>query len=148
MRLNEYAEARSPASPEKNSPAPAPIADPIADKHRYSRQVLFAGIGELGQQRLAASHVAIVGCGAMGAASASLLARAGIGTLTLIDRDFVEPPNLQPQVLFDEADALETLPKAAAARHHIAQFNSSVAVHAHRSEERRVGKSVDLGGRR
>ncbi len=122
MRLNEYSEARSPASP---------TPDPIADKDRYSRQVLFAGIGELGQQRLAASHVAIVGCGAMGAASASLLARAGIGTLTLIDRDFVEPSNLQRQVLFDEADAQESLPKAAAARRHIAQFNSRVTVHAH-----------------
>ncbi len=67
----------------------------------------------------------------MGAASASMLARAGIGTLTLIDRDFVEPSNLQRQILFDEHDALESLPKAAAARRHIARFNSSVAVHAH-----------------
>src|ERR1035441_1008503 len=98
---------------------PSPIADPITDKDRYSRQVLFAGIGEAGQQRLAAAHVAIVGCGALGAASASRLARGGIGTLTLIDRDFVEPSNLQRQVLFDEADALESLPKAAAARRHI-----------------------------
>ena len=127
MRLNEYAEVQSPASPEKNPPA----ADPIADKDRYSRQVLFAGIGESGQQRLAAAHVAIVGCGAMGAASASLLARAGVGTLTLIDRDFVEPSNLQRQVLFDEQDALESLPKAAAARRHIARFNSGITVHAH-----------------
>jgi len=127
MRLNEYAEVHSPASPEKNPPA----ADPIADKDRYSRQVLFSGIGEAGQQRLAAAHVAIVGCGAMGAASASLLARAGVGTLTLIDRDFVEPSNLQRQVLFDEQDALESLPKAAAARRHIARFNSGVTVHAH-----------------
>ena len=93
--------------------------------------MLFPGIGAAGQQRLAAAHVAIVGCGAMGAASASLLARAGVGTLTLIDRDFVEPSNLQRQVLFDEADARESLPKAEAARRHIAQFNSSVAVHAH-----------------
>ena len=88
----------------------------ITDADRYSRQVLFAGIGASGQQRLAAAHVAIVGCGAMGAASASLLARAGVGTLTLIDRDFVEPSNLQRQVLFDEADARESLPKAEAAR--------------------------------
>ena len=66
----------------------------------------------------------------MGAASASLLARAGVGTLTLIDRDFVEPSNLQRQVLFDEADAREGLPKAEAARRHIAQFNSGVTVHA------------------
>jgi len=92
--------------------------------------VLFPGIGAIGQQRLAAAHVAIVGCGAMGAASASLLARAGIGTLTLIDRDFVEPSNLQRQVLFDESDAQESLPKAEAARRHIAQFNSNITVHA------------------
>jgi len=108
-----------------------PTSASIPDQGRYSRQVLFAGIGDIGQRRLARSHVAIVGCGAMGAASASLLARAGVGTLTLIDRDFVEPSNLQRQVLFDEADALESLPKAAAARRHIARFNSSVSVHAH-----------------
>ena len=103
---------------------------PIEDKDRYSRQVLFPGIGADGQQCLASAHVAIIGCGATGAASASLLARAGVGTLTLIDRDFVEPSNLQRQVLFDEADALESLPKAEAARRHIAQFNSRIAVHA------------------
>jgi molybdopterin/thiamine biosynthesis adenylyltransferase len=102
----------------------------ISDEDRYSRQILFPGIGAAGQQRLAASHVAIVGCGATGAATASLLARAGVGTLTLIDRDFVEPSNLQRQILFDEADALESLPKAEAARRKIALFNSSVAVHA------------------
>ena len=116
----------SPLSPSDNSP--------IADADRYSRQVLFPGIGPLGQQRLAAAHVAIVGCGAMGGASASLLARAGVGTLTLIDRDFVEPSNLQRQVLFDEADARDTLPKAEAARRHIALFNSRVAVHARISD--------------
>jgi adenylyltransferase/sulfurtransferase len=108
-----------------------PIPNSIQDSDRYSRQVLFAGIGALGQRRLAAAHVAIIGCGATGAASASLLARAGVGTLTLIDRDFVEPSNLQRQVLFDEADALESLPKAEAARRHIARFNSTIVVHAH-----------------
>ena len=122
MHLNECATVSSPVSTEDNSP--------IADADRYSRQVLFPGIGPLGQQRLAAAHVAIVGCGAMGAASASLLARAGVGTLTLIDRDFVEPSNLQRQALFDESDARDSLPKAEAARRHIALFNSSVAVHA------------------
>jgi adenylyltransferase/sulfurtransferase len=127
MRLNEYARGSAPASPE----IPLPSSESIPEKDRYSRQVLFPGIGELGQQRLTQSHVAIVGCGAMGAASASLLARAGIGKLTLIDRDFVEPSNLQRQVLFDEADALESIPKAAAARRHIARFNSSVTVRAH-----------------
>lgn len=98
---------------------------------RYSRQVLFPPIGESGQQKLAAAHVALVGCGATGAAAAGLLARAGIGALTLIDRDFVEESNLQRQVLFDEADARESLPKAEAARRKIALFNREVAVHAH-----------------
>jgi len=125
MRLDEYAAAPPAASLE----GPAPIAGPISDRDRYSRQVLFPGIGIVGQQRLASSHVAIVGCGATGAASASLLARAGVGTLTLIDRDFVEPSNLQRQVLFDEADARDSLPKAEAARRHIARFNSTIAVH-------------------
>jgi adenylyltransferase/sulfurtransferase len=104
---------------------------PIDDQERYSRQILFPGIGPEGQARLTAAHVAIVGCGATGAAAASLLARAGVGTLTLIDRDFVEPSNLQRQVLFDEADALEALPKAEAARRKIALFNSRIDVHAH-----------------
>ena len=103
----------------------------IADSERYSRQVLFAGIGSAGQQTLASSRVAVVGVGATGAATASLLARAGVGYLTLIDRDFVEPSNLQRQVLFDEADALASLPKAEAARRHIAAFNSGVEVDAH-----------------
>ena len=100
-------------------------------QERYSRQVLYPGIGEQGQRRLAAGHVAVVGCGATGAAAAALLARAGVGTLTLIDRDFVEESNLQRQVLFDEADAREALPKAEAARQKIAAFNSQVQVHAH-----------------
>lgn len=102
----------------------------ISSDDRYSRQVLFPGVGVQGQQRLTSAHVAIVGVGATGAASASLLARAGVGTLTLIDRDFVEPSNLQRQVLFDEADALESLPKAEAARRKIGLFNSAIAVHA------------------
>ncbi|MGC1300513.1 MAG: ThiF family adenylyltransferase [Alloacidobacterium sp.] len=98
---------------------------------RYSRQILYPGIGAEGQQKLEASHVAIVGCGATGAAAASLLARAGIGTLTLIDRDFVEESNLQRQVLFDETDASLALPKAEAARRKIALFNSEIHVHSH-----------------
>jgi molybdopterin-synthase adenylyltransferase len=100
-------------------------------ENRYSRQVLFPGIGENGQKRLTQSHVALVGCGATGAAAAALLARAGVGALTLVDRDFVEESNLQRQVLFDEADAREALPKAEAARRKIAQFNSRTEVHAH-----------------
>jgi molybdopterin/thiamine biosynthesis adenylyltransferase len=103
----------------------------IREEDRYSRQILFSGIGAAGQQLLSSAHVAIIGVGATGAASASLLARAGVGTLTLIDRDFVEPSNLQRQVLFDEADAMESLPKAEAARRKIALFNSGITVHAH-----------------
>ena len=76
---------------------------------RYSRQILFAGIGPEGQERIGRSHVALVGVGATGAAAAGLLARAGVGRLTLIDRDFVEESNLQRQVLYDEADAREAL---------------------------------------
>src|ERR1700744_667667 len=104
--------------------------DAINDRERYSRQVLFAPVGEEGQQRLVRGHAAVVGVGATGAATASLLARAGIGRLTLIDRDYVEPSNLQRQVLFDENDARECLPKAEAARRHLARVNSGVRVDA------------------
>ena len=103
---------------------------PAPDLDRYSRQVLFAGVGAAGQALLAQAHVAIVGVGATGAASASLLARAGVGRLTLIDRDFVEASNLQRQILFDERDAALCMPKAEAARLKIAQFNSSIRVEA------------------
>ncbi len=103
----------------------------ITAEERYSRQVLFKSIGVAGQQHLASAHVAIIGCGATGTVSASLLARAGVGTITLVDRDFVEASNLQRQILFDEADAQESLPKAEAARRKIALFNSDVTVHAH-----------------
>ncbi len=114
-----------------NGDAPHTSVSPITDQDRYSRQILFPGIGLTGQQLLASAHVAIIGVGATGAATASLLARAGVGTLTLIDRDFVEPSNLQRQVLFDEADARESLPKAEAARRKIAQFNSNIIVRPH-----------------
>jgi len=93
---------------------------------RYSRQVLFPGIGPEGQQRLAKGRVAIVGCGATGTCVSGLLARAGVGHLTIIDRDYVEPSNLQRQSLFDEADAAESLPKAVAATRKIAAFNSEI----------------------
>ncbi len=108
-----------------------PDSPTISHAERYPRPVLFPGIGLEGQQRLGGGHAAIVGVGATGAATASLLARAGVGTLTLIDRDFVEPSNLQRQILFDEADAHAALPKAEAARRHIAAFNSAITVNAH-----------------
>jgi len=104
---------------------------PIDEIERYSRQVLFKGIGEEGQRRLKQGKVAVVGVGATGAATAGLLARAGVGELTLIDRDFVEPSNLQRQVLFDEEDARAALPKAIAARQHLLRVNSGVRVSAH-----------------
>ena len=97
---------------------------------RYSRQVLFRGIGEEGQRKLSAAGIAVVGCGATGSALASLLARAGVGALRIIDRDYVEPSNLQRQSLFDEADAAESLPKAIAAARKIASFNSQITVEA------------------
>jgi len=95
---------------------------------RYSRQTLFHGIGEEGQRKLSASKVAIIGCGATGSALAGLLARAGVGLLRIIDRDYVEPSNLQRQSLFDEADAAESLPKAIAAARQIAAFNSALVI--------------------
>jgi adenylyltransferase/sulfurtransferase len=93
---------------------------------RYSRQILFRGVGAEGQRRLAEARVAVVGCGATGSAVASLLARSGVGTIRIIDRDYVEPSNLQRQTLFDETDARESLPKAVAAARRIAAFNSQI----------------------
>jgi len=95
---------------------------------KYSRQILFAGIGEKGQKRLMSASAVIVGCGAIGAATANLLVRAGIGRLRIVDRDFVEPSNLQRQTLFDECDAREALPKAVAAERKLRAVNSGVAV--------------------
>src|SRR3954454_3427657 len=100
-------------------------------EERYSRQILFPGIGADGQRRLLESRVAIVGCGATGSALASLLARAGVGRLRIIDRDYIEPSNLQRQVLFDEQDAAESLPKAIAAARKIKSFNSEIELDAH-----------------
>jgi molybdopterin-synthase adenylyltransferase len=116
--------------PSANTAAERSVPSAV-DTGRYSRQVLFAPIGEAGQQHLAAATIAIVGCGATGAAAAALLARAGVGTLILIDRDFVEESNLQRQVLFDEADAAAAMPKAEAARRQIARFNGNIQVRAH-----------------
>jgi molybdopterin/thiamine biosynthesis adenylyltransferase len=90
--------------------------------------MLFAPIGSAGQERLRSSSAVLVGCGAIGAASANLLARAGIRRIRIVDRDFVEPSNLQRQVLFDEADARESLPKAVAAERKLRGINSDVEV--------------------
>ncbi len=101
---------------------------------RYSRQILFRPIGPQGQKKLSSAHVAIVGCGATGSALASLLSRSGVGTLRIIDRDYVEPSNLQRQVLFDEADAAESLPKAIAAARKIKACNSEIVVEPHATD--------------
>jgi adenylyltransferase/sulfurtransferase len=98
---------------------------------RYSRQVLFKEIGADGQRRLSQSRAVVVGCGATGSALASLLARSGVGTLRILDRDYVEPSNLQRQTLFDENDARESVPKAIAAARQIARFNSQIVVEPH-----------------
>jgi adenylyltransferase/sulfurtransferase len=95
---------------------------------KYSRQILFAGIGEAGQERLLEASAVLVGCGALGTVAGNLLVRAGVGRLRIIDRDFVEPSNLQRQTLFDEADARAALPKAVAAERRLRAINSGVQV--------------------
>jgi len=95
---------------------------------RYSRQVLFGGIGSEGQSRINKSRVVMVGCGALGAMQASLLVRAGVGALRIVDRDFVEESNLQRQILFDEEDAESVLPKAVAAEKKLRAANSLVKI--------------------
>ena len=97
---------------------------------RYSRQILFEGIGKEGQERLSRSRVLIVGCGALGSAQAESLARAGVGKLRIVDRDFVEASNLQRQTMFTESDATERMPKAIAAANHICEFAASINVEA------------------
>ncbi len=95
---------------------------------RYSRQTLFAEIGQEGQRRLLGSRAALVGCGALGTVVADHLVRAGVGYLRIIDRDFVEDSNLQRQTLFDESDARMSLPKAVAAQTHLRGINSEVTI--------------------
>lgn len=109
---------------------------------RYHRQVLLPGFGEEGQRKLRSSTALMLGCGALGSVAADLLARAGVGRLIIVDRDFVELTNLQRQVLFDEQDVADALPKAEAARRKLARINSQVEVTAivddidHRNIER------------
>ena len=97
-------------------------------RDRYSRQIRFRGIGEKGQSRLSQSRVALVGCGGLGSMQAELLARAGVGFLRVIDRDYIEWSNLPRQMLFDEKDAELSLPKAAAAASRLKALNSSLNV--------------------
>lgn len=97
---------------------------------RYSRQILFREIGREGQEKLLNSRVLVVGCGALGASHSEMLARAGVGRLRIVDRDFVEFTNLQRQTLFKESDAADRSPKAIAAKHRIAEINSEIEVEA------------------
>jgi adenylyltransferase/sulfurtransferase len=98
---------------------------------RYHRQRIVDGIGKSGQEAIENSSVAIVGVGALGCMSASMLARAGVGRITLIDRDIVEGTNLQRQILFDEEDATSHAPKATAAARRVEAINSSIKINAH-----------------
>ncbi|MGB7347928.1 MAG: ThiF family adenylyltransferase, partial [Pirellulaceae bacterium] len=98
----------------------------LPPENRYARQIQFAPIGEAGQDRIAKSHVAILGCGALGSVAAELLARAGVGRLSLIDRDVVEWTNLQRQSLFDESDAAIAKAKSQAAADRLAAINSQI----------------------
>jgi molybdopterin/thiamine biosynthesis adenylyltransferase len=98
------------------------------DLARYHRQMLLPGFGEEGQRRLLDSTALILGCGALGTVAADMLARAGVGHLVIVDRDFVELTNLQRQVLFDEQDVADVMPKAEAAKRKIARINSQVKV--------------------
>lgn len=123
------------------------------DLDRYHRQTLLPGFGHDGQRRLLGSTALILGCGALGSAAADLLTRAGVGRLIVVDRDYVELTNLQRQVLFDEQDAAEALPKAEAARRKLARVNSTVDVTAvvddlnHRNIERHAaGADVLVDG--
>ncbi|WP_394140570.1 thiazole biosynthesis adenylyltransferase ThiF [Cytobacillus oceanisediminis] len=95
---------------------------------RYSRQILFPPIGNEGQERIRFKHVLIVGAGALGSGNAEMMTRAGIGTLTIIDRDYVEASNLQRQQLYTESDVAEKLPKAAAAEKRLKLINSDVEI--------------------
>jgi len=104
------------------------MSSPSSD--RFSRQIRFIPFGAEGQQRLGSAAIAIVGCGALGTVQATLLARAGVGTIRLIDRDYVEESNLQRQILYTEADAREGLPKAEAARRALAAANSGIHIEA------------------
>jgi adenylyltransferase/sulfurtransferase len=98
------------------------------DSDRYLKHILFPGIGEAGQEKLGRSSVVVVGCGGLGSTAAGALARAGIGRLRVIDRDLIEYHNLHRQVLYDEADVEQRVPKAIAAERHLKAANSSISV--------------------
>lgn len=112
----------------------SPPTPPKPNLARYHRQMILPDIGEAGQRRLLASHAMIVGCGALGCVVADQLARAGVATLTIIDRDVVELTNLQRQTLFDEDDARNATPKAEAAKARLARINADARINAHAAD--------------
>ena len=112
----------------RDAPIDANALSAIARSRRYIRQELYQPMGRLGQARLARTHVAIIGCGALGSAAADSLARAGIGRLTIVDRDYVELHNLQRQSLFDETDVASRIPKAVAAAERLSRINGDIDV--------------------
>ncbi|MBC8553111.1 MAG: ThiF family adenylyltransferase [Candidatus Brocadiales bacterium] len=95
---------------------------------RYSRQILFQHIGEENQKVLMKSTAVVIGCGALGTVSSSYLTRAGIGQIRIIDRDFIEENNLQRQILFDENDISENIPKAIAAQRKLQKISNKVKI--------------------
>src|SRR5262245_5986012 len=98
------------------------------DLSRYARQMRYAPMGEAGQRRLSAARALVCGCGALGSVIANTLARAGVGYLRIVDRDFLELNNLQRQVLFDEADVAAGLPKSIAAANRLGKINSQITI--------------------
>jgi adenylyltransferase/sulfurtransferase len=107
---------------------PIPPIEP--ELARYEKQIRFGPFGADAQRRISQARCAIIGCGALGSVQATLLVRAGVGHVRLIDRDFVETSNLQRQVLFDERDVAENLPKAVASARHLGIVNSQVEIEA------------------
>ncbi len=104
--------------------------DSKSNSDRYSRQILFSGIGKTGQEKLRNAKIIIIGCGALGTMQAEMLARAGVKNIRIVDRDFIEDSNLQRQIMFEESDVLARLPKAVAANNRIAKINSEINVDA------------------
>ncbi len=125
------------------------MPDASQSPDRYSRQSILPGIGEGGQRAIASSHAVVIGCGALGCGVIDQLARAGVGRLTLIDRDIVEWSNLQRQTLFDEDDARTGQPKAIAAARRVRAINSSIQVEAHIADlNHENAEALLLGGAR
>ncbi len=125
--MPEHADQLPPGAATPDSADPR-VRRGLAAADRYSRQTLFPGIGREGQERLGRARVLVVGCGATGSVLANNLARAGVGFLRIADRDFVEGNNLQRQVLYEEEDALDGVPKAIAAAERLRRINSAIEI--------------------